>query len=143
MPPQCKLTSSVLRRHARADRYEFQQPVHVLLLRRPSDAAQKNDPVEWIVEGPVVVAGDAAEDPALVSLERPKLGARRVLFDGAGQDAKALFVSVKGPVSFIHELELREAFGDRMIGIGEVQLHVAVAELRHASGEARSEEHTS
>ena len=64
---------------------QFRQPVRIRLARRPADAAQNQNAVERIIEGPGVMPGDAAEHPAAPLLPAPQLGAGFLVLQGSAE----------------------------------------------------------
>src|SRR5687768_16849503 len=97
-----------LRYHSRANQGQIGEAIHVLFFRCPANAAEDEDAKERIVEGPGVMAGDARDDAALMALQSPEFGARRVVFDGSAENVEAACVTAHVPVGFIREVECWE-----------------------------------
>lgn len=113
--------------NACTDGGEGSEAVDVFLFGGPADGAEDEEAVEGVVEGPGVVAGDAADDAALVAFEGPELGAGQAILDGGADDVEAPGVAAHVPVGFVGEMEGAESLSNGMSGRGEHEVEFAMA----------------
>ena len=119
----------------RADWREFREAIH-RLARCPADAAEGEDAEEWIVERPVVMAGNGDEDAASALVARPELRALRAVLGRARDELQARLIAAQAPVRFIDEMQRRQAGGERMFRQCEIDRAVAVLREALHGGEA-------
>src|SRR5678815_1643363 len=98
---------------ARADGDQFAEPVD-RLARHPTKAAKREQAVKGIVEGPVVMAGDAHEDAPAAVLARPDLRTLLAVLGRAGDELHACRITDQIPIRLIDEVQRRKTLNERM-----------------------------
>ena len=114
---------------SRPHQAQLRQAVRIRLVRSPADTAQNKNAVERIIEGPSVVPGDAAQDPAEPLFPAPQLRAGFLVLHGGAEDGEVADIAMEAPVTFVDEVNgCIEPGGDGMAHGGEGEIHHPMAE---------------